>query len=194
MAKRRNTKAEILADIERVRMEKAAAREEARRLTDAGAEAKVVEEKDEEGKTRVFVRGRRVDAFQLLLERKALPQAGFDAIRDYETSLATSKGDNTPERRPDHIRATVEGAPGQNVTQAMIFASHRVRWVDDRLSRTDKLLLDTLRLNPGNQWRHIVQMVTGERGDDAHAPRVRAMVENVRDALAAFDRLSKKAA
>ena len=103
-------------------------------------------------------------------------------------------GHNSPERRPDYIRASSDGAPGQNISQAMILASHRARWVRDRLSATDMRLLDTLRMNAPAHWHQIVQMVTGEVNDDAHAPRVRAMAENVRDAMASFDRLSKKAA
>jgi len=99
--------------------ERAANRMEANRLKAVGAEVTT----DLAGR---IVRARRIDVFQLLHERGALPQESFNAIRDHEADMATALGFNTPERRPDHIRASVEGAPGQNITQAMIEASRMV--------------------------------------------------------------------
>lgn len=182
------------AESMRLRLEQVAARSERDRLKAQGVDAVVVTEADDAGIKRWVAKGQRKDVFKLLLDRRALDQSGFDAIRRYEEALDTSMGHNTPERRPDHIRATVEGAPGQNISTAMILASHRARWIKDRLSATDMKLLDTLRMNAPAHWHSVVQMVTGEVNDDAHAPRVRAMAENVRDAHASFDRLSKKAA
>ncbi|QTC88097.1 hypothetical protein [Brevundimonas pondensis] len=178
----------------RLRLEQAAARAERDRLKGQGIDALVVAEWDENKVKHWVAKGNRKDVFRVLLDRRAIDQNAFDAIRRYEEALDTSMGHNSPERRPDYIRASSDGAPGQNISQAMILASHRARWVRDRLSATDMRLLDTLRMNAPAHWRQIVQMVTGEVNDDAHAPRVRAMAENVRDAMASFDRLSKKAA
>lgn len=182
----------------RLRLERAAARVERDRLAATGVEVEIVTEErtDQNGRrTKHWVaKGQRKDVFRVLLDRRALDQSGFDAIRRYEEALDTAMGHNTPERRPDHIRATVEGAPGQNISQAQILASHRVRWVEDRLPTNDMRLLTTLRLNAPGQWHKVVQMVTGEVNDDCHAPRIRAMAENVRDAMLTFDSLSKKAA
>ena len=182
------------AEAMRLRLEQAAARSERDRLKAIGVVAEVVSEKDETGKKRWVAKGQRRDVFHVLLERRALDQAGFDAIRRYEEAIDTAMGNNSPERRIDHIRATTEGAPGQNISQSMIEESRRVIWVQERLGRTDMLLLTTLRMNPPVHWRHVVQTVTGETNDDCHAPRVRAMATNLRDALASFDRQHKIAA
>jgi hypothetical protein len=184
MAKAKQSKAEILAGIERRRIETAAARREAFRLESTGAEAKVCEEKDDDGKTRIIVRARRIDVFQLLHERGALPQDSFNAVRDHEADVATAQGFNTPERRPDHIRASVEGAPGQNITQAMIEASRMVQWVESMLTTRDALLLKALlHENDANcgRWRGTVERITGESRDDAHAVAIRYMAANLKD-------------
>lgn len=184
MARAKQSKAEILAGIERRKSETAAARREAMRLEATGAEARIVEEKDDDGRTRVIVRARRIDVFQLLHERGALPLESFNAVRDHEADMATAMGWNTPERRPDHIRASVEGAPGQNVSQAMIEASRMVQWVEAMLTTRDASLLKALlHENDANcgRWRGTVEGITGESRDEAHAVAIRAMCANLRD-------------
>ena len=129
--------------------------------------------------------------FQLLHERGALPQESFNAIRDHEADIATAQGFNTPERRPDHIRASVEGAPGQNVTQAMIEASRMVQWVEAMLTTRDvQLLKALLHENDANcgRWRGTVERITGESRDDAHAVAIRYMAANLRDVRERFRR------
>lgn len=162
--------------------EKAANRAETARLKAQGAEVM----NDPAGR---IVRARRIDAFQLLLERNALPQESFDAVRAYEADVATAMGWNTPERRPDHIRASVEGAPGQNVTQAMIEASRMVGWVESQMTTRDlKLLKALLHENDANvgRWRGTVQAITGETRDECHAAAIRAMCANLKDVRASY--------
>lgn len=162
--------------------ERAAIKAEVTRLKAAGAEVAL----DREGK---IVRARRIDVFQLLLERDAIPQDSFDAVRAYETDLATAQGFNTPERRPDHIRSTSPGAPGQNITQAMIDASRMVVWVETMLTTRDAALLKALlHENDANcgRWRGTVERVTGESRDDAHAVAIRAMAANLKDVRGRF--------
>lgn len=157
--------------------ERAANRMESNRLKAVGAEVTT----DLAGR---IVRARRIDVFQLLHERGALPQESFNAIRDHETDLATAQGFNTPERRPDHIRASVEGAPGQNITQAMIEASRMVQWVEAMLTTRDALLLKALlHENDANcgRWRGTVERITGESRDDAHAVAIRCACANLKD-------------
>lgn len=195
--KRKQDKAEILENIERRRRETAAARAEALRLEGIGVTAKIVDERQEDGRTKVVVRARRIDVFQLLRERDALPQDSFDAVRAYETDLSTSMGWNTPERRPDHIRASTDGAPGQNISQAMIEASRMVRWVESMLSARDwRLLSALLTENDGNigHWRDTVARHTGESREDCHAAAVRAMAANLKDVRDRFPRRLKMAA
>lgn len=183
-AKTRAQREQALRDAQARALSKKAAREEADRLASTGAEASVEMSKDDKGKVVYVTRARRVDVFQHLLERRALSQEAFEAIRAYEADLATAAGANTPERRPDHIRASTEGAPGQNISQRQIEASKRVQFIDDRLSPRDLKLLTAL-LHEGSgylqQWRATVQAVTGERNEAAQTARVRAMAENVAD-------------
>lgn len=49
--------------------------------------------------------------------RPALSQRAYEAFRGHETDIHLSEGASGGDRRPDFIRATCEGAPGQNVTQ-----------------------------------------------------------------------------
>lgn len=184
--KGRATRAEILADIERQRLEKAAARREANRLAVTGAEVRVVEEREEQevgpAKKAYVVRARRVDVFQHLLERQALAQDSFDAVRAYEHDVSVALGHTTPERRPDHIRSSHEGAPGQTIRQSQIEASRRVAWVESRLYRRDlELLCALLRPETGNhlQWRNTVQALRGERNERAQTAIVRDLVDTV---------------
>jgi hypothetical protein len=173
MARRKPSKPREIITAE----ERAENRMEANRLKAVGAEVTT----DLAGR---IVRARRIDVFQLLMERGSIPQETFDAVRAYETDVATAQGFNTPERRPDHIRGTVEGAPGQNITQRMIDASRMVQWVETMLTTRDaKLLKALLCENDGNcgRWRGTVERITGETRDDAHAVAVRHMAANLKD-------------
>lgn len=199
--KGRATRAEILADIERQRLEKAAARREANRLAVTGAEVRVVEEREEQevgpAKKTYVVRARRVDVFQHLLERQALAQDSFDAVRAYEHDVSVALGHTTPERRPDHIRGSETGAPGQNISQAQVEASRRMQWVRDRLPPRDFRLLEHLLINGSahkGQWRKTVEVITGERMDHAQTAAVRLMADNVRDIRQAMPRREVKQA
>lgn len=199
--KGRATRAEILADIERQRLEKAAARREANRLAVTGAEVRVVEDRQEQeagpAKKAYVVRARRVDVFQHLLERQALAQDSFDAVRAYEHDVSVALGHTMPERRPDHIRGSETGAPGQNISQAQVEASRRMQWVRDRLPPRDFRLLEHLLVNGSaskGQWRKTVEVITGERMDHAQTAAVRLMADNVRDIRQAMPRREVKQA
>jgi len=199
--KGRATRAEILADIERQRLEKAAARREANRLAVTGAEVRVVEEREEQevgpAKKTYVVRARRVDVFQHLLERQALAQDSFDAVRAYEHDVSVALGHTTPERQPDWIKGSCEGKPGQNISQAQVEASRRMQWVRDRLPPRDFRLLEHLLINGSahkGQWRKTVEVITGERMDHAQTAAVRLMADNVRDIRQAMPRREVKQA
>lgn len=179
----------------------AVARAEVRRLRNVGAEARLVEEneKQDDGTTRkrFVVRARHIDVFQHLLERQALAQDSFDAVRSYEHDVSVALGHTTPERRPDHIRGSETGAPGQNISQAQIEASRRMQWVRDRLPPRDFRLLEHLLVNGSaarGQWRKTVETITGERMDHAQTAAVRLMADNVRDVRQAMPRREVKEA
>lgn len=181
MAKRRNTKAEILADIERVRMEKAAAREEARRLIELGAAAKVVEEEGEDGRKHHVVRARHLDCFALLLKGDAFIQARA-SVDWLEALIRDASGENAQERRPDHIRASTVGAPGQNVTQRMIEASRELEVVEANLRPWEaRLLFELLKPDAARlgRWHDVAKRVTGEVNAQAQGAAVRLAAQNL---------------
>ena len=183
MTKRKETPAQILAKLESAR-QLAAARREVARIESIGATAKVAREHQPDGTIQWVARGRRIDVFQLLLERKAIPQDSFNAVRAYEEDLATKAGMNTPERRPDHIRGSQSGPPGQNVGDIQMDAYDRCKWVEDRLTTRDwRLLSALLHENDGSpeRWRDTVRRITGEMRDEAHAAAVRHAAANLKD-------------
>ncbi|RZJ46274.1 MAG: hypothetical protein EON87_05265 [Brevundimonas sp.] len=98
----------------------------------------------------------RPDCFQLLLKHKPM-EAG--AVTWLEEVIRTAAGENGQERRPDFIRATAEGAPGQTVTADMIAASEVLTVVQENMMAWELLLLFGL-LKPDEalitRWRSVV--------------------------------------
>jgi hypothetical protein len=176
MARRRNKPASP-AEIAARRAERAAMDAEAARL-----ELQPDVQVTRDPRTREITNARRLDVFALLLSRKALDKDAHDAFRDHEETVHVAAGWATPERRPDHIRASTEGAPGQNVSQGMIEASRMVKATFDRLSPPEAALLDalmTLGASGLTQWRSTVQRLTGENNDHGQASRIRSLGENL---------------
>ncbi|MBB5770872.1 hypothetical protein HNP47_000841 [Brevundimonas vesicularis] len=114
--------------------------------------------------------------------RPALSQRAYEAFRGHETDIHLSEGASGGERRPDFIRATCEGAPGQNVTQEAIDAAGRVKKTLLGLSPTDARLLTALMTGEkalARNWRQTVEAETGETADESQAARIRALGENL---------------
>lgn len=114
--------------------------------------------------------------------RPALSQRAYEAFRGHETDIHLSEGASGGDRRPDFIRATCEGAPGQNVTQEAIDAAGRVKKTLLGLSPTDARLLTALMTGEkalARNWRLTVQAETGETADESQAARIRALGENL---------------
>lgn len=165
-----------------------ARRAEAARLKAQGA---IVKSDKRTGK---ITNATRYDVFAMLASRRgkpdvegqlgkpALESRSYDAFRDHEATLHIALGHNTPERRPDYIRASAPGAPGQNINQAMIEASEIVAETGRRLGPVDSALLDAL-MQPGaallTRWRAVVQHYTGEDRAECQASRIRALGSNL---------------
>lgn len=165
-----------------------ARRAEARRLREQGCAVTV------DPATSEVLGARRADVFSSLSEHRAKPERegqlgrpGLDprvlqAFRDHEADVHLALGAEAGERRPDHIRASVVGAPGQNVSDAMVDAGERVRATLARLIPSDAKLLNAL-MRPGAAfvpvWRETVRVVTGETRAEAQAARVRSLGENL---------------
>ncbi len=116
------------------------------------------------------------------LGRPALPQRSYEAFRSHERDVQMAAGAGNPDRRPDFIRSTCEGAPGQNVTAEMLDAAERVRKTLRALCPPDARLITTLMTGENalaKNWRHVVERETGEKQDEAQAARIRALGENL---------------
>lgn len=138
-----------------------------------------------DGPTGKISRAMRYDVFHSLHTRDALSLEAYNAFRDHEQTVSTAAGWETPERRPDHIRATTEGAPGQNITQRMIDAGKLENYTLEALSPADAKLLDGL-MEPGaalaGRWHYTVERITGETRPECKAARIRALGDNLPDA------------
>lgn len=125
---------------------------------------------------------RRLDLFALLLERSTISQEQHDAVRWLEATMHVAMGWDSPERRPDHIRATTEGAPGQSVSQTMIDASREVARIRDLFDPREWSVLEAL-LQPQaailTRWRDVVERQTGEKTDHGQAAALRRICERL---------------
>jgi len=116
----------------------------------------------------------RMNCFNTLLPAGGLERAAVDWLDDL---VRTANGENGGERRPDFIRASVEGAPGQNVSQAMIEAGIILSVVEEAMpTRAMQMLFDLLRPDADlmTRWRGVVEKRTGETNPHAQAASVRA--------------------
>lgn len=117
------------------------------------------------------------------------------AVNWLEELVRTASGENGQERRPDYIRATVEGAPGQNITDAMIDASRALQAIQGGMPPTAwGMLLDLLKGDEAllTRWRSVVQKWTGEVNPTAQAARVRAACEQLAWVTEGIRRVSRE--
>jgi len=116
----------------------------------------------------------RADCFNLLLRGRP---AETGAVQWLEELIRTAQGENGGERRPDFIRGSCEGAPGQNVSQAMIEADRTLCAVESSLPpATVRMLFDLLKPDAAllTRWRDVVRRATGETDKQAQGAAVRA--------------------
>lgn len=131
--------------------------------------AKIIEDGDGN-----MVAGYRRNCFTLLLKDR--PEA-VTAVQWLEELIRTASGENGQERRPDFIRATVAGAPGQNVSQTMIDADDMLAAVTEHMAPRDaRMLFELLRPDEAllTRWRDVVQRCTGETNPQAQGAAVRS--------------------
>ena len=116
----------------------------------------------------------RLNCFNTLLPAGGLERAAVDWLDDL---VRTANGENGGDRRPDHIRSSTEGAPGQNVSDAMVKAGRRLQVVAEALPPTHARMLFEL-MKPDadliTRWRDVVERCTGETHSHAQAAVVRA--------------------
>lgn len=121
----------------------------------------------------------RLNCFNTLLPQKGQERAAIDWL---EELVRTANGENSQERRPDFVRASTEGAPGQNVTDGMIAASFRLSVVLENMAPAHgRMLMELLKPDADlmTRWRAVVERCTGETHPQAQAGAVRAACTSV---------------
>lgn len=130
--------------------------------------------------------GQRFDCFATLLRDRPREAQAVDWL---EETMRTAEGENGRERRPDFIRASAEGAPGQNISGDMIDAGEQMVVIIENLRPWEmRLLMELLRPDaaldneaqdaPAN-WRQIAQRVTGATTPQRQGERVCVAAESL---------------
>jgi hypothetical protein len=137
-------------------------------------------------------RAQYLDFASLLLRREAISVPAFDAYRMTQELHATASGAFMGGGGLDRVDCSTQGAPGQNVTQAMIDASKRLDWLFGQIGIGPARLIRALMEQPGGngpggcgQWHTTVERVTGEANEDTHAALVRSACEGLAEAFRA---------
>lgn len=142
----------------------------------------------------------RPDCFTLLLRPGKRPgdrcwMLEYGAVLWLEDLVRTAQGENAPERRPDFIRGSVEGAPGQNISQAMIDASGILAAVEANLPPAQmRLLFGLLRPDAAldANWRSVAARHSGETNAQAQGAAVRAAATSLLWVQDNIDRLVRE--
>jgi hypothetical protein len=165
------TAAERKAEDERKRLEMAERKVEIADLRARGLDVR-------EGPGYTILSVRRLNCFNLLIKEAHIKAA----VEWLDVTLRTATGENTPERKPDYIRGSSEGAPGQNITQDMIDAGEVLACVEMNMNPREVRMLFGL-LKPDNdlltRWRDVVERCTGETNAHAQGAVVRAACANL---------------
>jgi len=123
--------------------------------------------------------GRLTGAWRLNCFNTLLPVGGQEraAVDWLEETIRAASGENGEERRPDFIRGSARGAPGQNISDAMIAASRDLEVIEQNFRPEEMRMLFAL-LQPDadlmTRWRAVVERHTQETDPRAQAARVRA--------------------
>lgn len=143
----------------------------------------------------------RYDCFASLLRDRPREAQAVDWL---EQLIRTAEGENGKERRPDFIRASSEGAPGQNITGDMIDAGETLAVVVESLRPWElRLLFELLRPDaalenetvdsPAN-WRQVTARITGATTPQRQGERVCVACESlgwVRENISRLERARK---
>lgn len=116
----------------------------------------------------------RLNCFNTLLAQNSPERSAVDWLDDL---IRTAAGENGHERRPDFIRASNDGAPGQNVSAAMIAAGEVLQAVQEAMAPAQvRMLFELLKPDADllTRWRAVVERCTGETHDHAQGAAVRS--------------------
>lgn len=133
----------------------------------------------------------RLNCFNTLLTQGSMEREAIDWL---DETIRMANGECGQERRPDHIRASSNGAPGQAISDAMIAASRDLEVIEQHVQPSDMRMLFAL-LQPDadliTRWRAVVSRFTGEKDPRAQAARVRSACSHlawVRDRMPSLRR------
>lgn len=143
--------------------------------------------------------GRLTGAWRLNCFNTLLTQGGpeREAVNWLDELVRTANGENGQDRRPDFIRSSTEGAPGQNVSDAMIEASFRLQVAMESMAPAHgRMLLELLKPDGDllTRWRAAVERCTGETHPQAQAGAVRAACTSlvwIRENITRLERAKK---
>lgn len=133
----------------------------------------------------------RLNCFNTLLASSGPERAAVDWLDEL---VRTANGENGQERRPDFVRGTTDGAPGQSITDAMIQASFRLEVVMINMAPAHgRMLMELLKPDADliTRWRAVVERSTGETHSHAQAAVVRAACTSlawVKDSIGRLER------
>lgn len=133
---------------------------------------------------------RRVDCFDAL--KSSFERGCFDAARRLEQDIRTRRAEGGKGLSMERV----DGGSKYDQTDLIVAAGQRVDWLSRRLAPREFWLLCEL-IQPSreyNGWRGVVAYITGAENPVAQAERVKAAVENLRDAYDELDVAMRKAA
>lgn len=134
-------------------------------------------------------RGRRHDVFALFLERKAVPEPHYLAVRRLEADIHLAAGVAGTSEAREFVQG---GGCQERITQRMIDAHSRVVAIIQMMDREHADLLLTL-LSPVQQgsvltrWRGHVERITGTSSDKGQADVIRWICAGAAAAYAEMD-------
>lgn len=132
----------------------------------------------------------RLDVFALLHSRKSLTDTQLYAVRRLEQYQAIANGHERPEQSMDRVDKSSKGAPGQNITQAMIDARADLRTIYLTTGgKSSELVIALTQPQEAilTRWRETVQRITGEHDERAQGAMIRSACENLAAAWQGFD-------
>lgn len=136
----------------------------------------------------------RPDVFSLLYEKGRLSDTQLFAVRRLEGLQALALGHERPEQG-ERVDSSSQGAPGQNVSQAMIDAMGELRIIYATTGGQSAELIKALLAEQSSilsRWRKTVTRITRETNDDVMGAIVRSACENLAEAFKAFDYRAKE--
>lgn len=119
----------------------------------------------------------RPDVFRVMLSRKAITDTQFNAFRRLEHTHALAHGHERPEQTMDRVQSSTAGAPGQNVTQAMIDAADELKIIYATMGALNAKIAQGLMASA--DWRTVIRIHSREVNEQSQSAVLRSVGENL---------------